>query len=101
IETLSPWSWRFSADALAADWNTLAFDDASWPTGSAVLGRGATGLGTNIDPTALSPRPLSAQFRKEFTVTDALTVVNGKITVIANDGVVVYLNGTEIGRHRM
>lgn len=101
IETLSPWSWRFSADALASDWNTLAFDDASWPTGSAVLGRGTTGLGTNIDPTALSPRPLSAQFRKEFTVTDALTVVNGKITVIANDGVVVYLNGTEIGRHRM
>ena len=101
VESGDTWSWRFSADALPADWNTVAFDDSAWATGAAILGRGTAAAVTNIDPTALSPRPLSAQYRSEFEVTDATTVVDGTITVLANDGVVVYVNGVEIGRHRM
>lgn len=101
IETGSEWSWRFASTALPAGWNTAAFDDAGWSTGDAILGRGTAAAVTNIDPSALSPRPLSAQYRHEFEVTDAATVVDGTITVLANDGVVVYVNGVEVGRHRM
>ncbi|MDW4573602.1 fibrinogen-like YCDxxxxGGGW domain-containing protein [Microbacterium sp. M3] len=95
------WSYRFSSDPLPTDWASVGFDDSSWAGGNGVLARGVAGAATNIDPTALSPRPLSAQFRHEFTVTDAATVADGTVTVIANDGVIVYLNGVELGRTRM
>lgn len=101
IENGSTWSWRYSSDALPSDWNTLAFDDASWNTGKGLFARGVASATTNIDPTNLATKPLSAQFRNEFQVTNALSVVNGSISVIANDGVVLYLNGVELGRVRM
>ncbi|MFE5409669.1 fibrinogen-like YCDxxxxGGGW domain-containing protein [Microbacterium sp. NPDC056569] len=101
IENGAQWSYRFSSDPLPSNWAAVGFDDSSWAVGNAVLARGVAGAATNIDPNALSPRPLSAQFRHEFTVTDAATVAEGTVTVIANDGVVVYLNGVELGRTRM
>ncbi|MFF2488880.1 fibrinogen-like YCDxxxxGGGW domain-containing protein [Microbacterium sp. NPDC058062] len=97
----APWSYRFSSDPLPADWASVSFNDSSWAVGNGLLARGVAGAATNIDPNALSPRPLSAQFRHEFTVTNANTVAEGTVTVIANDGVVVYLNGVELGRTRM
>ncbi|MDY0907921.1 fibrinogen-like YCDxxxxGGGW domain-containing protein [Microbacterium sp. CFBP9034] len=101
IDTGESWSYRFTADPLAANWTAVDYNDSSWPVGNGVLARGVAGAATNIDPSALSPRPLSAQFRHEFTVEDAATIVNGTVSAIANDGVVVYLNGVEIGRTRM
>lgn len=94
----SEWSWRYSNDALPSDWNTLEFDDAAWSTGNGLFGRGVGTATTNIDPTNLTSKPLSAQFRHMFEVTQAASVVNGTVTVIADDGVVVYLNGAELGR---
>ncbi|MFD6815403.1 fibrinogen-like YCDxxxxGGGW domain-containing protein [Microbacterium sp. NPDC060132] len=95
------WSWRYSSDALPADWNAATFDASSWAVGKGLFARGVSGAATNIDPSNLATKPLSAQFRKTFTVDDPTTVVNGKVSVIANDGVVVYLNGVELGRVRM
>ncbi|UYO96651.1 fibrinogen-like YCDxxxxGGGW domain-containing protein [Microbacterium sp. M28] len=101
IENGATWAWRYSSDALPSNWATAAFDDSSWSTGQGLFGRGVAAATTNIDPTNLATKPLSAQFRTEFEVEDALSVVNGSISLIANDGAVVYLNGTELGRVRM
>lgn len=98
ISSNANWKWRFDSAAWPADWRVTAFNDSAWASGNAVLGLGTTGLGTNIGVDAQSPRPLSAQFRRAFTVSNPLTVVDGKISVIADDGVVVYVNGTEVGR---
>ncbi|MEW2459699.1 fibrinogen-like YCDxxxxGGGW domain-containing protein [Microbacterium sp. K41] len=95
------WSWRYSSDALPATWNATTFDASSWPVGKALFGRGVSGAATNIDPSNLATKPLSAQFRKTFTVTSAASVTNAKVSLIANDGAVVYLNGRELGRVRM
>ncbi|MBS0024338.1 fibrinogen-like YCDxxxxGGGW domain-containing protein [Microbacterium paraoxydans] len=95
------WSWRYSSDALPSNWNAVTFDASSWAVGKGLFGRGVSGAATNIDPSNLATKPLSAQFRKTFTVDDPTTVVNGKVSVIANDGAVVYLNGVELGRVRM
>lgn len=97
----STWSWRYSADPLPADWNTVGFDASGWSTGAAVFGRGYTKATTDIDPAKLPAKPVSAQFRTAFTVKDAVTVKDGTVSVIADDGVVVYLNGVEIGRAGM
>ncbi|MCT1478148.1 fibrinogen-like YCDxxxxGGGW domain-containing protein [Microbacterium sp. p3-SID336] len=95
------WSWRYSSDVLPTNWNATGFDASSWATGKGLFARGVSGAGTNIDPTNLATKPLSAQFRKSFTVDDPTTVVDGKVSVVANDGAVVYLNGVELGRVRM
>lgn len=92
------WKWRYDSAPWPDGWRSVGFDDSGWKSGSAVLGFGSSALGTDISVGASSPRPLSAQFRHPFTVTDPTTVKNGKISVIADDGVVVYVNGTEVGR---
>lgn len=101
IENGATWSWRYTTDALPTDWNSTDFDDTAWNVGDGFFARGVASATTDIDPTNLAPKPLSAQFRNEFQVTNALSVVDGKISVIANDGVVLYLNGVELGRERM
>ncbi|MGL3149310.1 fibrinogen-like YCDxxxxGGGW domain-containing protein [Microbacterium sp. A82] len=98
VDGASVWSWRYSNDALPEDWNALAFDDSAWATGTGLFGRGFTGVTTDIEPVDIPSNPLSAQFRHAFTVLDAGSVADGTVTAIANDGVVLYLNGVELGR---
>ena len=98
VKSGSVWKWSFSSTALAADWTLGTFDDSGWAVGSAVLGFGATAVTTDVSAGAVVPRPLSAQFRQIFVIADPGTITNPKISVIANDGVVVYLNGVEVGR---
>src|SRR5690625_5781050 len=52
-------------------------------------------------PSSISPVPLSAQFRHVFEVEDPASVVDGVITTRADDGVVVFVNGVEVGRANM
>lgn len=101
IQEGSDWSWRYDAAAWDPDWKTLGYDSSSWATGTAVLGRGPGTWETNIMPEALSPIPLSAQFRKAVQVEDPSVVVDAVISVRADDGVVVYVNGVEVGRQNL
>lgn len=101
IQTGEQWAWRFSTDTLANGWTDPDYDDSDWQRGGGLFGLGVPGVATDLNAAGATPRPLSAQFRKEFTVTDAATVVDGQVSVIADDGVVVHVNGVEIGRTRM
>jgi hypothetical protein len=59
-------------------------------------------VATNIDTFATtSQRPITAYFTKQFQVTDASSVVKLTLSTRADDGVVVYVNGTEVGRANM
>src|SRR5699024_2518417 len=79
------WSWVYTNDPWPDGWNDRGYDDSSWNSGDAPFGVGVAGL-TELNEADVSPRPLSAQFRREFTVAGQLTGV--QVTVIANDGVV-------------
>ncbi|QNN82707.1 hypothetical protein H3H54_01775 [Brachybacterium sp. Z12] len=46
-------------------------------------------------------KPLTAYFRRSFTVDDATQVAALELTTRADDGVVVYVNGTEVARSNM
>ncbi|MGO0577068.1 fibrinogen-like YCDxxxxGGGW domain-containing protein [Ornithinimicrobium panacihumi] len=94
----SSWSWRFDAAPLAEDWVQAAFDDQGWAVGSAVLGYGSSKVSTDLKAGAPTPRPLSVQFRHEFTVDDPSGLGATQLTFLANDGAVVWLNGTEVAR---
>ena len=103
VEKGTTWAWRYAAGAPATAWNATTFDDSSWSRGAGSLGFGATmPLGTNIDTFATTAeRPLAAYFRRGFTVADATRAVRLELETVADDGVVVYVNGTEVARANM
>lgn len=98
VAAASTWKWRYHTAAWDPAWNQRTFDDSSWASGAAPLGFGSAGLGTDVSVGAPSPRPLSGQFRHTFAVADPGGLDSATLRVIADDGVVVYLNGTEIAR---
>jgi hypothetical protein len=74
-----------------------------------MFGFGTTGaanpIRTNIDcagcATNTANRPLAAYFTRNFTVPNASTATNLRLTTRADDGIVVYVNGVEVGRSNM
>ncbi len=102
VERDATWSWRYESAAPQSDWKDVGADVSGWQSGAAPLGFGFSGVATDIDidgPT--SDRPRTAYFVREFVVDDADRVVSLSLDTVANDGVVVYVNGTEVGRHNM
>ncbi len=95
----SEWSYRFTnQSAPPPGWEDPAFDDSSWPSGSAPLGFGSSHIATNVDVAGTETRPLSAQFRRDFMIADPGLLPPVQVTTHANDGVVVLVNGVEVGR---
>lgn len=101
VQEGAQWSWRYDGAALPAGWASVGFDDGAWAQGAAPLGFGSTLVDTVIHTGAASTRPLSAQFRKEFQVADAGDWGSATVSVWVDDGAVVFLNGTEIGRRNL
>ncbi|MFC4401171.1 purple acid phosphatase family protein, partial [Mariniflexile soesokkakense] len=96
-------NWRYSDlgavpvnDAQGDTWIEDDFNDSSWSFGLAELGYGETDLLTTISS------PLwTAYFRKEFTIADKSLYQSIDLEAIRDDGMIVYLNGTEIWRDNM
>ena len=95
----SAWAHHYETDAPPSDWKDASFDDSSWANGPAPLGWGSSDLGTEL--TAAGTKPLTAYFRHSFTIDDATQIAALDLTTRADDGVVLYLNGTEVGRANM
>lgn len=102
IDKGASWRWYYETASPSADWKSNGFDDSAWSQGSAVLGWGSSSVVTVIDHFATTAeRPRAAYFRKTFDVPDAARVQRLVLTTVADDGVVVYVNGTEVGRANM
>ena len=94
------WSWRWSSEALPVSWSGAGFDDGTWSQGGAPLGFGAGGLATTLT-TDETRRPISIQFRTSISVDNPAVLRDARMSLVANDGAVVYLNGVEIGRKNL
>ncbi|WP_141783282.1 fibrinogen-like YCDxxxxGGGW domain-containing protein [Ornithinicoccus hortensis] len=97
----SEWSVWYESAAPGEGWAGAEFDDSGWESGAAPLGWGSAGIVTNIDPGVPSERARAAYFRSEFELEDALSVHALELSAVADDGAVVYVNGTEVGRLRL
>lgn len=88
-------TWRYLNDGSdpGATWRDLGFNDALWATGKPVFGHGESGLTTDIGPTTTV-----AYFRGAFNVPEGAKFSALALRVSADDGVVVWLNGTEVLR---
>lgn len=95
------WKYRWATEAPDASWATRAFDDSQWNEGAAPIGYGASQLGTAINASTLSPRPVTTYFRTTFTVEDPTAIGGVAISYTADDGAAVYVNGKEVQRMRL
>ena len=96
--------WRYAAGGEAlADWNTAKFADSAGAKGPAPPGYGEEGLATKLPATGKDGKPVvTAWFRKAFEVKEAAPEGTSlMLSLRADDGAVVYLNGGEIARFNM
>ena len=110
IATGSVWKYLDNGSDQGAGWKETGFDDSTWAAGPALLGYG--GLNKNpprpeatmINPGCCGlsgPKYITDYFRHRFVVSSAAQYTNLYFRVLRDDGVVVYLNGTEIFRMNM
>ena len=96
--------WKYS-DATTAppdNWMQATFDDATWASGNAQLGYGDNDEATTLSYGSNTNNKTPAYyFRKTFTVDEANFSNNLQLRLIADDGAIVYLNGTEVVRYNM
>lgn len=96
----SQWKYLYSTQGPGFGWTDGGFDDSNWTSGLTPVGWGQVSLGTTLT-TSGSQTPLATFFRKSFNIVDATKLQAVKITTRADDGVIVYVNGTEVLRRNM
>ncbi len=94
------WSYLDNGVIPATNWTSLNFNDTTWANGNAPLGYGFANLGTTVSFGANpSAKPVTTYFRKRITIADAAALpAQLELQVRHDDGVVVYVNGTEVKR---
>ena len=98
-------TWKYlDNNTRPANWETSGFNDASWSSGSAVLGYG-TITGSTVSTTVSYGSNSSAKypttyFRKTFNTT-ASFAGGLDLELLCDDGAIVYINGTEVLRYNM
>lgn len=96
------WKYNDTGIDLGTDWKNNSYDDSAWLFGNAILGYGDGVESTTLDfgPDSSSKYP-TYYFRHIFNVEDASFIGNLLFNVTYDDGVVVYVNGTEAFRLNM
>jgi acid phosphatase type 7 len=89
-------SWKYlDNDTRPAGWETSGFNDASWASGPGQLGYGDGDEGTVVACGSCNPKYITTYFRKSVTIANPALFSNFTLNVKRDDGVVVYINGTE------
>jgi secreted PhoX family phosphatase/sulfur carrier protein ThiS len=98
----SEWRYLDNGSNQGTAWAAAAFNDAAWSYGPANLGYGlnpVTTLEFGADP---SNKPITYYFRKQINVPDVTALQDSlDISILKDDGAVVYINGTEVHRSNM
>ncbi len=97
-------TWRFTDESLnlGSLWREPDFDDSKWASGPAQLGFGDGDESTIISAgTSPAKRPITTYFRHQFAVVDSANIIGLELRLLADDGAVVYLNGSEVVRQNM
>jgi len=86
--------WKYWASGVdpGAAWNTPGFNDSGWSSGAGQLGYGDADEATVLTRTV--PSQSSVYFRKKITLSGPVT--SATLSALFDDGVVVYVNGTQV-----
>lgn len=107
-------TWRYfdkgsePATAGGLNWRQSGFSDTSWSQGPGILGFAGSGTANQVATTtrryvtgSSGPQVTTTYLRHTFSVQSTNGLGDLLINVLRDDGVVVYLNGTEILRDNM
>jgi hypothetical protein len=97
-------TWRYLDNGVnqGTTWRNPVFNDATWKSGRGRFGFGGDGEVTVLNRTnANGTTNITFYFRHPFYVPNPLAVQSLDARLIRDDGVVVYLNGTEVWRENM
>ncbi len=98
----STWRYLDNGSDQGTAWRAPIFDDSTWTNGAGILGYGEGNETTIVSygPSATA-KYATTYFRRAFNVADPAALTNLLLEVLRDDGVVVYLNGTEVFRDNM
>ncbi|MDY6951454.1 MAG: hypothetical protein SWE60_08080 [Thermodesulfobacteriota bacterium] len=102
VEEGSVWKYLDDGSDQGTSWREPLFDDSPWVFGPAELGYGdgdeetVIGYGPDADS-----KYVTAYFRRSFEVDDASSYTGLDLSIVRDDGAVVYLNGSEVFRTHM
>jgi len=102
VEADAVWRYADSGKNLRATWRKPVYKDAPWLTGTAPFGYGWGDEVTTLNAGANLPRPIiTTYFRHPFVVADSNAYAGFNLSLQADDGAVVLLNGKEVLRYNM
>ncbi len=97
-------TWRYfdQGGSPLSSWITVGFNDSIWKSGAGPFGYGNAGEATSVNygPDA-NNKYITTYFRKSFNVSDLSQARSLSLSVMADDGVAAYLNGTLIAHPNM
>jgi CotH kinase protein/Lamin Tail Domain/Bacterial Ig domain/Bacterial TSP3 repeat len=102
VPTNSIWKYLDTGVDLGTNWWGLYFDDAAWGQGPAVLGYGIPNLASTVGYGPDSGNKyITTYFRLKFEAGTVGGWTNVVLSLMRDDGAVVYLNGEEIVRSNL
>lgn len=88
-------TWRYrDTGTLVPGWERKVFADTTWKSGAGQLGAGDGDETTKVN--RLAPAHPADWFRNYFTVADRTKLTALKLSLLADDGAVVYFNGAKV-----
>ncbi|MCA9149773.1 MAG: lamin tail domain-containing protein, partial [Planctomycetales bacterium] len=98
----SVWKYLDDGSDLGTAWRAANYNDTSWSSGRAQLGYGDDDETTEVGygPNG-SNKYVTTYFRSSFNVTDKSQFTSLNLRLLYDDGVAVYLNGTEVVRSNL
>ena len=102
IAKSSSWKYLDNGTNQGTSWRSVSFSDAAWASGNAELGYGDGGEATVVSyGTSATNKYRTTYFRKSFQVANPAAISTLTLSLMRDDGAVVYLNGTEVARSNM
>jgi hypothetical protein len=95
--------WRYldNGSDQGTAWRARTYDDSAWKTGDGILGYGYGDETTLIDSGPPGAHFMTTYYRCTFNVADPSAYTDLVLGMLRDDGVVVYINGSEVFRDNM
>jgi hypothetical protein len=95
------WSYLDDGSDPGTGWREPGFDESGWPQGPSQLGFGDADEATELEVGPEESPLVTAYFRHSFALADPGEYASLSLSLLRDDGAVVYLNGSEVARSNM
>ncbi|WP_160715100.1 metallophosphoesterase [Chitinophaga solisilvae] len=96
------WKYLDNGSNQGTSWRAASFNDGSWASGPGQLGYGDGDESTVVSyGSSSSSKYVTTYFRKTFNITGIANYTGFSLEYLRDDGIVVYINGTEVKRDNL